>query len=65
MRGPDCSSKEAGDLLRGQASAAGAGGEDAFRRLFRFYRQRDASDLRGVVDFSAPGVQNFLELLCM
>uniref|UniRef100_A0A8B9NLJ9 Uncharacterized protein n=1 Tax=Accipiter nisus TaxID=211598 RepID=A0A8B9NLJ9_9AVES len=25
---------------------------DAFRRLFRFYRQRDASDLRGVVDFS-------------
>ncbi|NWS93017.1 ALKB1 dioxygenase, partial [Toxostoma redivivum] len=35
------------------------GGEDAFRRLFRFYRQRDASDLRGVVDFSAPGGQVF------
>ncbi|XP_040455548.1 nucleic acid dioxygenase ALKBH1 isoform X1 [Falco naumanni] len=33
------------------------GGEDAFRRLFRFYRQRDASDLRGVVDFSVPGGQ--------
>ncbi|NXH40944.1 ALKB1 dioxygenase, partial [Dicaeum eximium] len=35
------------------------GGEDAFRRLFRFYRQRDASDLKGVVDFSAPGGQVF------
>ncbi|XP_054256271.1 nucleic acid dioxygenase ALKBH1 [Indicator indicator] len=35
------------------------GGEDAFRRLFRFYRQRDVSDLRGVVDFSVPGGQVF------
>ncbi|XP_064919888.1 nucleic acid dioxygenase ALKBH1 isoform X2 [Columba livia] len=35
------------------------GGEDAFRRLFRLYRQRDASDLRGVVDFSVPGSQVF------
>lgn len=33
------------------------GGEDAFRRLFRFYRRRDASELRGVLDFSAPGGQ--------
>ncbi|XP_065491409.1 nucleic acid dioxygenase ALKBH1 isoform X2 [Caloenas nicobarica] len=35
------------------------GGEDAFRRLFRLYRQRDVSDLRGVVDFSVPGSQVF------
>lgn len=46
---------------RGLAKMAAAltreGGEDAFRRLFRFYRQRDASDLRGVVDFSVPGGQ--------
>lgn len=40
------------------------GGEDAFRRLFRFYRQRDASDLRGVVDFSAPGGQVMLGCFC-
>lgn len=40
------------------------GGEDAFRRLFRFYRQRDASDLRGVVDFSAPGGQVKLGCFC-
>ncbi|NWU98236.1 ALKB1 dioxygenase, partial [Upupa epops] len=35
------------------------GGEDVFRRLFRFYRQRDAVDLRAVVDFSVPGGQVF------
>ncbi|XP_057284670.1 nucleic acid dioxygenase ALKBH1 [Pezoporus wallicus] len=39
------------------AALSREGGEDAFRRLFRFYRQRDASDLRGVVDFSVPGGQ--------
>ncbi|XP_009907679.2 nucleic acid dioxygenase ALKBH1 [Dryobates pubescens] len=49
---------------RGLAKMAAAaltreGGEDAFRRLFRFYRQRDVSDLRGVVDFSVPGGQVF------
>ncbi|XP_047915643.2 nucleic acid dioxygenase ALKBH1 [Anser cygnoides] len=48
-------------MAAGAAAAAlgREGGEDAFRRLFRFYRQRDASDLRGVVDFSAPGGQVF------
>ncbi|XP_039245606.1 nucleic acid dioxygenase ALKBH1 isoform X2 [Pipra filicauda] len=50
-------------LGRPKMAAAAAltreGGEDAFRRLFRFYRQRDVSDLRGVVDFSAPGGQVF------
>uniref|UniRef100_A0A8B9PA90 Uncharacterized protein n=1 Tax=Apteryx owenii TaxID=8824 RepID=A0A8B9PA90_APTOW len=46
-------------MAAGAAAAAFTreGGEDAFRRLFRFYRQRDVSDLRGVVDFSAPGGQ--------
>ncbi|XP_038260570.1 nucleic acid dioxygenase ALKBH1 [Dermochelys coriacea] len=45
------------------AAAAGLareGTEDAFRRLFRFYRRRDlrgGPDLRGVIDFSAPGDQ--------
>ncbi|XP_006028609.1 nucleic acid dioxygenase ALKBH1 isoform X2 [Alligator sinensis] len=39
------------------AALAREGGEDAFRRLFRFYRRRDGLDLRGVVDFSAPGNQ--------
>lgn len=47
---------------RGMAKMAAAaltreGGEDAFRRLFRFYRQREPSDLRGVVDFTVPGGQ--------
>lgn len=55
---------------RGLAKMAAAaaltreGGEDAFRRLFRFYRQRDASDLRGVVDFSVPGGQVTLGSPC-
>lgn len=46
-------------MAAGAAAAAlgREGGEDAFRRLFRFYRQRDAKDLRGVLDFSAPGGQ--------
>ncbi|KAM7163875.1 nucleic acid dioxygenase ALKBH1 [Macrochelys suwanniensis] len=42
------------------AALAREGGEDAFRRLFRFYRRRDlrgGPDLRGVIDFSAPGDQ--------
>uniref|UniRef100_A0A8C9G2G5 Uncharacterized protein n=1 Tax=Pavo cristatus TaxID=9049 RepID=A0A8C9G2G5_PAVCR len=41
-------------MAAGAAAAAlgREGGEDAFRRLFRFYRQHDAADLRGVVDFS-------------
>lgn len=49
----------AAKMAAGAAAAAlgREGGEDAFRRLFRFYRQRDAADLRGVVDFSAPGGQ--------
>lgn len=44
-------------MAAGAAALGREGGEDAFRRLFRFYRQRDAADLRGVVDFSAPGGQ--------
>lgn len=59
------------DLRRLPEMAAGAaaaltreGGEDAFRRLFRLYRQRDASDLRGVVDFSVPGSQVTLGSSC-
>uniref|UniRef100_A0A663MA39 Nucleic acid dioxygenase ALKBH1 n=1 Tax=Athene cunicularia TaxID=194338 RepID=A0A663MA39_ATHCN len=47
------------------AAILGAGGGwDAFRRLFRFYRQRDALDLRGVVDFSVPGSQVTLGSSC-
>lgn len=42
------------------AALAREGREDAFRRLFRFYRRRDlrgGPDLRAVIDFSAPGDQ--------
>ncbi|XP_006116054.3 nucleic acid dioxygenase ALKBH1 [Pelodiscus sinensis] len=42
------------------AALAREGGEDAFRRLFRFYRRRDlrgGPDLPGVIDFSSPGDQ--------
>ncbi|CAM5151804.1 unnamed protein product [Natator depressus] len=42
------------------AALAREGTEDAFRRLFRFYRRRDlrgGPDLRAVIDFSAPGDQ--------
>lgn len=47
----------AGPKMAAAAALGREGGEDAFRRLFRFYRRRDASELRGVLDFSAPGGQ--------
>lgn len=61
--------RPASPALRRSAKMAAAaltreGGEDAFRRLFRFYRQRDVSDLRGVVDFSVPGGQVTLGSSC-
>ncbi|XP_053143342.1 nucleic acid dioxygenase ALKBH1 [Hemicordylus capensis] len=37
--------------------AAREGGEDAFRRLFRFYRRREGLDLTGVIDFSQPATR--------
>uniref|UniRef100_A0A493TNR5 AlkB homolog 1, histone H2A dioxygenase n=1 Tax=Anas platyrhynchos platyrhynchos TaxID=8840 RepID=A0A493TNR5_ANAPP len=49
----------AGPKMAAAAALGREGGEDAFRRLFRFYRRRDASELRGVLDFSAPGGQVF------
>uniref|UniRef100_A0A8D0GUF6 Nucleic acid dioxygenase ALKBH1 n=1 Tax=Sphenodon punctatus TaxID=8508 RepID=A0A8D0GUF6_SPHPU len=34
--------------------------EDAFRKLFRFYRRREGADLTGVIDFSTPVVTSQL-----
>nr|XP_003214474.1 PREDICTED: DNA oxidative demethylase ALKBH1 isoform X1 [Anolis carolinensis] len=43
--------------MAGRAATAARGEEDAFRRLFRFYRRWEGPDAAGVIDFSRPASQ--------
>ncbi|CAI5764319.1 AlkB homolog 1, histone H2A dioxygenase [Podarcis lilfordi] len=42
------------------AVSAREGGEDAFRRLFRFYRRWEGSDPSGAIDFSKPAARQIV-----